>query len=111
MAGVSGVFLPVVLSLKPIMEPSGVLEIYVPNKEIMEEVLGVSVPNWESNGRSYGSFSPRSFATQANYGAVRSFGSSCPQSPTTKKNKVWIFFCGTFVLVRPSVHACDPVTS
>ena len=60
MAGVSGVLLPVVLSLKPIMESSGVLEIYVPNKEIMEGVSGVSILNWESNGRSYESFSPRS---------------------------------------------------
>ena len=32
-------------------------------------------------------------------------------SPTTKKNKVWIFFDATFVLVRPSVHAYDPTTS
>ena len=29
------------------------------------------------------------------------------KSPTTKKNQVWIFFCATFVLVRPSVHVCD----
>jgi len=62
MAGVSGVLLPVVLSLKPIMESSGVLEIYVPNKEIMEgvsRVSGVSVPNWKSNGRrSFRSFCP-----------------------------------------------------
>ena len=29
------------------------------------------------------------------------------KSPTTKKNKTWTFFCATFVLVRPSAHACD----
>ena len=28
----------------------------------------------------------------------------------TKKNKVWTFFGVTFVLVRPSAHACDPMT-
>jgi len=33
------------------------------------------------------------------------------KSPTTKKNKVWTFFGATFVLVRPSAHACDPTTS
>ena len=30
--------------------------------------------------------------------------------PTTKNNKVWIFFGAIFVLVRPSAHACDPTT-
>ena len=24
---------------------------------------------------------------------------------------MWIFFCATFILVRPSAHACDPTTS
>ena len=29
-------------------------------------------------------------------------------SPTTKKNKAWIFFCAKFILVHPSAHACNP---
>ena len=29
------------------------------------------------------------------------------KSPATKKSKTWTFFGATFVLVRPSAHACN----
>ena len=65
----------------------------------------------KTNTFTAGHSDPSNFASKEIILVLQIFPHLNFSSPTTKKNKVWIFFGVTFILVRPSAHACDPTTS